>query len=99
MSQHEVQRLTPQQMADLRIELRDRDEEFASRGPFAAPILRLPKCPACEGTAEQIEMRLEDPELGKNERMLRLRWLPCGHRFRAVDDIRAMNETVEEKIA
>jgi hypothetical protein len=73
-------------MADLRIELRDRDEEFSSRGPFAAPILRLPRCPACEGPAEQIEMRLEDPELGKDEQAIGLHWLPCGHRFRAVDD-------------
>jgi len=39
--------------------------------------------------AEQIDQRVEDPKFGVDEREVRLRWLPCGHRFRAVIDLDA----------
>ncbi|WP_406444518.1 hypothetical protein OHB14_36645 [Streptomyces sp. NBC_01613] len=81
-----VQQLTSQQVADLRRQLRERDEQLAMLGPTEMPTAPLPRCPDCGAEAERIDQRVEDPEFGVDETALRLRWRPCGHRFRAVVD-------------
>lgn len=84
-----AQQLTSQQVAELRHQFRERDEEIASKGPTEVPAAPLPRCPACGGEAERVDQRVEDPRFGVDEAALRLRWLPCGHRFRAVVDLDA----------
>ena len=89
MSDESVQQLTSQQVAGLKRQFRERDEQIVSRGPFGIPAAPLPRCLACGAKAERIDQRLEDPRFGIDERVLRLRWLPCGHQFRAVTDLDA----------
>ena len=81
-----VQRLTSQQVADLRSQFRKRDAEGLSTALRNLPAPPLPPCPACDAEVERIDQRVEDPKFGVDETALRLRWLPCGHRFRAVID-------------
>lgn len=80
-----VQQLTRQQMANVRGQFEDRLKELISLDP-GAPHPPLPRCPSCEADAERIDQRLEDPEFGADETVVRMRWLPCGHRFRGVVD-------------
>lgn len=93
MSEDAVQTLTSQQVADLRRQLRERDEQIVSRGPFGIPAGPLPRCPECDIETERIDQRVEDPRFVIDMRVLRLRWLPCGHRFRAsLDDVPSVEE-------
>ncbi|MFI6491196.1 hypothetical protein [Streptomyces sp. NPDC050564] len=89
MSNEAVQRLTSQQVADLRRQFHERDEHLAKVGPTEIPTAPLPPCPACGAETERIDQRMEDPEFGVDGTALRLRWLPCDHRFRAVVDLDA----------
>lgn len=84
-----VQQLTSQQVADLRRQLRERDAVGLSTVLRNLPAPPLPRCPACDAEAERIDQRVEDPKFGVDETALRLRWLPCDHRFRAVVDLSA----------
>lgn len=86
MSEDAVQTLTSRQLAELRRQLRERDEQIVSRGPLGVPAAPLPGCPACEVEVERIDQRLEEPKFAVGMRVLRLRWLPCGHRFRAATE-------------
>ena len=81
-----VQQLTSEQVAALRRQLNNRPTEALSTILRGAPLPPLPPCPACGATAERVDERVEDPEFGVDETALRLRWLPCGHRFRALVD-------------
>jgi hypothetical protein len=87
-----VQLLTSQQVADLRRQLCERDAEGLGTILRGEPAPPLPRCPACDAETERIDQRVEDPEFGVDETALRLRWLPCGHRFRAVVDLDAVSE-------
>jgi hypothetical protein len=82
-----VQQLTSQQVADLRRQFRDRDAEGLGALLLDEPVPPLPSCPTCGVAPERIDQRTEDPEFGVDVTALRLRWLPCGHRFRAVVDL------------
>ena len=82
-----VQRLTSEQVADLRRQFRERDAEGLGAALLGKPAPPLPRCPACDAVAERIDQRVEDPQFGVDETALLLRWLPCGHRFRAVVDL------------
>lgn len=82
-----IPELTGQQVAELRRRFRQRKAqamEAALRGMLAGPP--LPRCPGCTISAERIDQRVEEPEFGVSETVLRLRWLPCGHVFRAPVD-------------
>jgi hypothetical protein len=81
-----VQQLTDEQVADLRRQFRERNEQYAALGPTQDPAAPLPHCPACDAEAVDIDSLAEDPEFGVAEVVLHMRWLPCGHRFRAVVD-------------
>ncbi|BBC35272.1 hypothetical protein SGFS_065660 [Streptomyces graminofaciens] len=80
-----VQQLTRQQMANVRGQLEDRLMQLIGLEP-GAPQPPRPACPACGADAERIDQRLEDSEFGVDETVVRMRWLPCGHRFRGVVD-------------
>lgn len=80
-----VQQLTRQQMADVRGQFEQRLLDTIGSAP-GGPYPPLPCCPTCGADAERIEQRLEDPQFGVDETVLRMRWLPCGHRFRGVVD-------------
>ena len=84
-----VQQLTTEQVAELRRQFNDRAAQGLSTVLRGAPAPPLPPCPSCDVVAEQIDQRVEDPKFGVDEREVRLRWLPCGHRFRAVIDLDA----------
>jgi hypothetical protein len=81
-----VQQLTSEQVAALRQQLNNRPVEAFDTIVRGEPLPPLPCCPACGATAERVDERLEDARFGVDEVALRLRWLPCGHRFRAVID-------------
>jgi hypothetical protein len=81
-----VQQLTSQQVAELRRQLNDRTVTGLATVLHGDPAPPLPRCPACNAVAERIDERVEDPKFGVDETSLRLRWLPCGHRFRTVVD-------------
>lgn len=89
MSGTDVQQLTSQQVADLRRQFNARTAEGLGTLLHDRPAPPLTPCPACDAVAEQIDERVEDPEFGVDETTLRLRWLPCGHRFRTVVDLNA----------
>lgn len=89
MTDEAVQHLTSGQFADLKRQFQERDEKMAERDASLITSLPLPRCPSCDGTGERIETRVEDPEFGVDETALRLRWLPCGHRFRTVVEMDA----------
>ena len=82
-----VRQLTSQQVSDLRRQFDERAERLASLGPTEIPTAPLPGCPACGAEAERIDQRVEDPKFDVGEREVRMRWLPCGHRFRAVVEL------------
>lgn len=82
-----VRQLTSQQVSDLRRQFDERAERLASLGPTETPTAPLPRCPACTAEAERIDQRVEDPKFDVYEREVRMRWLPCGHRFRAVVEL------------
>ena len=82
-----VQRLTSEQVVDLRRQLNNRPVEALGTILRSEPLPPLPLCPSCGTAAERIDGRVEDPQFGVDETALRLRWLPCGHRFRAVVDL------------
>lgn len=84
-----VQPLTSQQVADLRRQLNKRPTEALSTILRGKPLPPLPPCPDCGAAAERVDERVEEPKLNVDETALRLRWLPCGHRFRAVADLDA----------
>ncbi|MDX3520727.1 hypothetical protein [Streptomyces scabiei] len=88
MSETDVQQLTSQQVADLRRQFNARAVEGLGTLLQDRPA-PLPHCPACDAVAEQIDELVEDPKFDVDETALRLRWLPCGHRFRAVVDLDA----------
>lgn len=79
-----VQQLTAEQVTDLRRQFRERNERYAALGPADDPAAPLPSCPACGAEAEDIDALAEDPQFGVDGVALHMRWLPCGHRFRAV---------------
>lgn len=81
-----LQTLTAEQIVDLRRQLNNRPTEALSTILRGKPLPPLPPCPACGAAAERVDERVEDPEFGVYGTALRLRWLPCGHRFRAVVD-------------
>jgi hypothetical protein len=85
-----VQQLTSQQIATLRRQFSDRDAEGLGAILRSEPVPPLPDCPACSVEPERIDQRVEVPEFGVDETALRVRWLPCGHRFRAVVDLDAV---------
>lgn len=82
-----VQQLTGQQAADLRRQLLKRAADGLGTTLRGEPAPPLPPCPNCGDVAERIDERVEDPQFGVDETALRVRWLPCGHRFRAVVDL------------
>lgn len=79
-----VRQLTDEQLSGLRLQFRERAERLASLGAVEAPAAPLPGCPACHVEAERIEDGVEEAQSGVPEIAVLLRWLPCGHRFRAV---------------
>jgi hypothetical protein len=85
----DVQTLTPQQVAELRRQFRNREAEGLGTILRGEPAPPLPACPSCSVEPERVDQRIEDPEFGVDETVLRTRWLPCGHRFRAVIDLDA----------
>lgn len=89
MPENPVQTLTSHQVAELSRQFRERDERLASLEPTEVPSAPLPRCPACDAETERIDERTEDPKFGVDETALLMRWLPCGHRFRAVVDLDA----------
>ncbi len=89
MSVNAVQQLISQQVADLHRRFRERDAEGLAAVAWGKTVPPLPRCPACDAAAEQIDQRMEDPKFGVDETAVRLRWLPCGHLFRAVVDLDA----------
>ncbi|TVZ96501.1 hypothetical protein [Streptomyces sp. BK340] len=84
-----VQQLTNEQVAALRQQLNNRPVQALGTILSGDPLPPLPPCPACGAAAERIDQRVEAPAFGVYETALRLRWLPCGHRFRAVADLDA----------
>lgn len=82
-----VHQLTSEQVSDLRHQFDERAERLAGLGPTEIPTAPLPCCPACAADAERIDQRVEDLKFGVDEREVRMRWLPCGHRFRAVIEL------------
>lgn len=80
-----VQQLTSQQVAELRRQLREHDMLVVTGAGAAA----LPPCPTCGSVTERIQSQAEDPKFDVDETAIRYRWLPCGHRFRAVVDLDA----------
>ncbi|KOG21791.1 hypothetical protein [Streptomyces viridochromogenes] len=84
-----VQQLTSRQIADLHRQFRERDAQGLGTVLRNLPAPPLPRCPACDAEAERVDQRVEDAAFGVDETALRLRWLPCGHRFRAVVDLDA----------
>jgi len=80
-----VQGLTSEQHANLRRQLRERDMEvLTSTGPGL-----LPPCPSCGAQTERLQSQAEDFVFEAFEPVIRYRWLPCGHQFRAVVDLDA----------
>jgi hypothetical protein len=84
-----VQQLTSQQVDDLRRQFNNRTVQGLGTTLRGEPAPPLPCCPGCNAEAERIDQRVEDPEFGLDETVLLTRWLPCGHRFRAVADLDA----------
>jgi len=82
----ELETLTVEQVAALRRQLNNRPTEALSTVLRGKPLPPLPPCPACGASAERVDERVEDPQFDVYDMALRLRWLPCGHRFRAVVD-------------
>jgi hypothetical protein len=84
-----VQQLTSQQVNDLRRQFDERAAKGLGTVLRGLPAPPLPRCPACAAEAERVDQRVEDPkfEFGADEREVRMRWLPCGHRFRAVIEL------------
>ena len=89
MTESPVETLTSRQVADLRRQLRERDARGLATSLQQLPAPALPGCPACDAEVERIDQRVEDPEFGVYETWVRMRWLPCGHRFRAAVDMDA----------
>lgn len=89
MAEDTVETLTSRQVADLRRQLRERDALGLANVLRQLPAPPLPRCPGCDAEAERIDQRVEDPEFGVDGMHLRIRWLPCGHRFRAAVDVDA----------
>lgn len=84
-----VQQLTSEQVAELRRQFNARTTDGLGALLRGEPAPPLSRCPACDAEAERIDQRVEDPEFGVDVTALRFRWLPCGHRFRAVVDLDA----------
>jgi hypothetical protein len=84
-----VQDLSREQIAELRRQLTARTAEGLGTLLRGEPAPPLPPCPDCKVVAERIDERVEDPKFDVDETALRLRWLPCGHRFRAVINLDA----------
>lgn len=82
-----LHQLISEQITDLRRQFDERAERLASLGPTEIPTAPLPHCPACAAEAERIDQRVEDPKFDVDEREVRMRWLPCGHQFRAVIEL------------
>jgi hypothetical protein len=80
-----VQQLTRQEMANVRGQFEQRLLKTIDSVP-GGPYPPLPRCPACDADAERVEQRMEDPQFAVDETVVRMRWLPCGHRFRGVVD-------------
>lgn len=80
-----VQQLTRQEMANVRGQFEQRLLDTIDSTP-GGPYPPLPCCPSCGADAERVDQRLEDPEFGVDETVVRMRWLPCGHQFRGVVD-------------
>lgn len=89
MSDETVQLLTGQQIAELWRQFRERKAEGMGALLRGEPVPPLTACPSCGVEPERIDQREEDPEFGVDTTALRLRWSPCGHRFRAVVDLDA----------
>ena len=84
-----AQPLTSQQAADLRRQFREREASALESLVYSKPMPPLPSCPACGAAPERVDQREEDPQFGVYETALLTRWMPCGHRFRAVVDLSA----------
>lgn len=83
----DILELTGQQIADLRRQFQER-RSIRARADLAGslPVPPLPCCPGCGAEAERVDQRVEEPEFDVLETVLRLRWQPCGHVFRAPVD-------------
>ena len=78
-----VQGLTSEQAADLRRQLREHGMQVLTGNGTGA----LPPCPACGAEAERLQSQAEGQVFEVDERVIRYRWLPCGHQFRAAVDL------------
>jgi hypothetical protein len=86
-----VQQLTRQQIATLRRQFRDRDAAGLGAVLRSEPVPPLPGCLACGVEPERVDQWVDDLEFGVDGAAVRLRWLPCGHRFRAVVDLEVVD--------